>query len=209
MTPTRLPALLLDFDGVLRQWPADDASNELDHGLPVGSIVRTARGVPAFQDALLGVVTDAQWRAQTAAALQQEFPDAPAAAAVQAWTNGIGVIDTRVLDVAREWRARGAVLALLSNATFRLHADLAAHGLTAVFDLVVSSSGLGIAKPDQGFFQHALQALGITAADALYVDDSAQNVHAAEEIGIRSWQFTSADAMRAWLSDQDAAVTDQ
>lgn len=50
---------------------------------------------------------------------------------------------------------------LLTNATTRLHRDLAAIGLTDDFDRVFSSAELGAAKPDHRCFELVLDRLGV------------------------------------------------
>lgn len=55
-----------------------------------------------------------------------------------------------------------------------------------LFDVVVDSSEVGIRKPDPRIFQLALERLGITADEAIFLDDYAGNLQAAEALGIRS-----------------------
>lgn len=198
----RTPALLLDFDGVLRQWPADDDTLERPAGLPAGTIRQIAFAPELLGRAISGEINDAQWRQEVAMVLARSYPQVDTQGVVVQWASALGWIDQEILEIARAWRAHGSLVALLSNGTSRLDADVAALGLADDFDLVVNSSQLGIAKPDPRFFRHALQALRIEADQALYVDDSADNVRVAAQLGIRARQFTTADAMRAWLANQ-------
>ena len=69
-------------------------------------------------------------------------------------------------------RGRGVMLAVVSNFDSRLAPLLDGLGLTAFFDTVVCSGGVGAAKPDGAIFAHALAALGIEASEALHVGDS-------------------------------------
>jgi len=82
----------------------------------------------------------------------QPYPDAP---------DGLGAA-----------RSAGAATAVVSNGDWSLAAALASAGLAA--DVVVDSATAGIAKPDPAIFRHALELLGVTAADALHVGDSEQ-----------------------------------
>jgi len=48
---------------------------------------------------------------------------------------------------------------------------LQAAGLIDYFDVVVDSALVGVEKPDPAIFRPALEALGVTAAEAVYVGD--------------------------------------
>ncbi|MCP5060459.1 MAG: HAD family phosphatase [bacterium] len=54
-----------------------------------------------------------------------------------------------------------------------------------LFDVVVDSSEVGIRKPDPRIFHLTLERLGVAPDEALFLDDYANNVHAAEALGIR------------------------
>jgi len=88
--------------------------------------------------------------------------------------------------------------ALLSNTWFSdlprfLREDL---GIPDTFDVVISSAREGLAKPDPRIFQVTLEALGIEAAEAVFVDDNLANVQAAGQLGIRAVRFFSVSQMR-------------
>jgi FMN phosphatase YigB (HAD superfamily) len=56
------------------------------------------------------------------------------------------------------------------------------------FDHHFASHLMGKIKPDEEAFQHVLGALGCSAPEVLYVDDSRLNVEAAKKIGINAFQ---------------------
>ncbi|MBI4307338.1 MAG: HAD family hydrolase, partial [Chloroflexi bacterium] len=66
-------------------------------------------------------------------------------------------------------RAAGLRLGLLTNRSWRVQEFIEALGLGGYFDAVVACGEVGVHKPDQRVFRHALDALGATAADTLYV----------------------------------------
>lgn len=68
-------------------------------------------------------------------------------------------------------RAAGVPLAVVSNSDGRVEAALMAAGIRDRFDVVVDSALVGVEKPDPAIFGHALTALGVTAAEAIYVGD--------------------------------------
>ena len=54
-------------------------------------------------------------------------------------------------------------------------------------------------KPDPAIYALALARFGVRAADALFVDDRADNVAGAEAAGMRAHRFTDAAALRTVL----------
>jgi FMN phosphatase YigB (HAD superfamily) len=69
------------------------------------------------------------------------------------------------------------------------------------FDELLCSSRLGVLKSDpERFFAATLHRQGMTAADALLVDDFASNCAAFEQWGGRAMHFTGVGAARAALS---------
>ncbi|HEY7481923.1 MAG TPA: HAD-IA family hydrolase [Gemmatimonadales bacterium] len=68
-------------------------------------------------------------------------------------------------------RSAGLRLGVVSNADGRVEEALVAAGLRDCFDVVLDSALAGVEKPDPAIFRAALDALGVTAAEALYVGD--------------------------------------
>lgn len=62
-----------------------------------------------------------------------------------------------------------------------------------LFDAVVISCEVGMRKPDERIFRHALDLLGLDAAACVFIDDIEHNVHAAEALGIRGILHTGPD----------------
>jgi putative hydrolase of the HAD superfamily len=101
-------------------------------------------------------------------------------------------------EALRAARSAGARTALLSNSWGNdyprdLFADL--------FDAVVISCEVGMRKPDERIFRHALGLLGLDAAECVFIDDIEHNIRAAESLGIRGIHHTSADATIAELRE--------
>jgi putative hydrolase of the HAD superfamily len=102
-----------------------------------------------------------------------------------------------VWDLARSFRAGGGRTAFLSNGVPETMARIRAERpLDRWFDVVVVSYEVGLAKPDPRIFELCLSRLGAHAGEALFVDDRAENVAAAERLGIRTLHFTGDDATR-------------
>lgn len=139
--------LIVDLDGVLRRFDPVTAI-EHRHGLPTGALLRTAFRPDLLHPAVTGLVDDDRWRTEVATALAADHGPT-SAAAVAEWSLSPGRVDADVLAVIRRYRRRAPV-AILSNATTRLPADLARLGLDAEVDRVFPSAALGMAKSGAG-----------------------------------------------------------
>jgi putative hydrolase of the HAD superfamily len=198
--------IIFDLDGVVRDWdPGVASAAEQRHGLPPGCIERAAFAAGPLLAAVTGRVSDEDWRSGIAAGLAARH--GPAAwAAIRDWSAPCGQVNPAVLELVRQQR-RIRRVALLSNATSRLPADLARLGLDTEFDAVFSSAVLGAAKPDPRVFSAVLRALGCRAADCLFVDDTAGHVSAAAGLGLHAHHFRSAAGLAGFLADQRCTLT--
>lgn len=88
-----------------------------------------------------------------------------------------------VAGVLRDLRSRGVRMAVVSDAwpdLPDLHAEL---GIDEFFDAYAISEVLGCRKPDPRMYYHASDALGLTPAQCLFVDDDPDLVAAAIDLG--------------------------
>ncbi|HEY8481960.1 MAG TPA: HAD-IA family hydrolase [Spirillospora sp.] len=99
-------------------------------------------------------------------------------------------------DALRAARAAGTRTALLSNSWGN---DYPRHMFADLFDAVVISSEVGLRKPDERIFRHALDLLGVEPAECVFVDDIEHNVRAAERLGILGIHHTAPDTTIAEL----------
>jgi putative hydrolase of the HAD superfamily len=76
-----------------------------------------------------------------------------------------------------------------------------------LFDVVIDSSHAGVRKPDPKIFQLALDALDVTAAQSLFLDDFPGNVAAANALGIRGI-LVGSDRLAA-IAELDALLGDR
>ncbi|MPY88515.1 MAG: HAD-IA family hydrolase [Luteitalea sp.] len=103
-----------------------------------------------------------------------------------------------VWEIARDFRARGGRVGMLSNGVpeimSRIRAD---RPLDDWFDTVVVSYELGVSKPHPAIYQAGLQRLDVTAPRALFVDDRRENIDAAAQLGLRTLHFTGDESVQA------------
>ncbi len=96
------------------------------------------------------------------------------------------------------------LLAVLSN-TFDPEMDILiaeTHGLKDIFDVVVSSAKVGLAKPEPEIYQVTLDQLNVSPGEALFIDDMPRNTMAAEALGIPSIVFESPAQLRRELQQR-------
>lgn len=98
-----------------------------------------------------------------------------------------------ILDLCRLARVKGWRTAVLSNSWDN---DYPRHRWQGAFDEVLISGELGMRKPEERIFMHALSTLGVTAQDAVFVDDEMPNILVAQGLGMRC----------VLVDDQQAAV---
>lgn len=103
------------------------------------------------------------------------------------------------LDIIGELRDGGTPLAVLSNAGFDYGAPLRFSPVGSLFDAFFVSAELHDLKPRASIYRHVLDALGITPAEMVFVDNKRVNVEAAEALGITGHVFTTPDELRAFL----------
>jgi glucose-1-phosphatase len=59
------------------------------------------------------------------------------------------------------------------------------------FDVIVISAEVKIMKPDPRIYHLALERLGVQAAEAIFLDDFIENIHAAQALGLIGVHFQS------------------
>jgi len=96
-------------------------------------------------------------------------------------------LNPSILAWADKLRGVGLKTAVLSN----MHADMIAHlqangEWTERFDFLALSSALGMAKPEPQIFEYCTRGLGVSSAEALFIDDREINVEAALRVGLNA-----------------------
>jgi len=97
-----------------------------------------------------------------------------------------------MLDWVSQLHAVGIKTGLLSNMPW----DLVRHVRTNCqwmknFSFKTLSAEVRLIKPDPAIYQHTLDGLGISAPEALFVDDRENNIRAARALGMPAIQFRS------------------
>jgi len=195
-------AVLLDLYDTLAwtEWPTMRAELEERFGVSEGELLRAftttrqARSTGAFGSAegdlaavleAAGVAADAELVHELNETRMKAFAE-----------NGVHLWDDS-LPTLRALRGRGLPTAIVSNCDHATRPIVDELGLEREADAVVLSFEVGVAKPDAGIYQAALDALGARPQEAVFVDDQAWYCEGAEAIGIRSFMIARDDAAPA------------
>ena len=90
----------------------------------------------------------------------------------------------------------GVKTAILSNAWDWMPTRHGQYINDSVFDYIAYSQEIGLAKPTPASFQHVLDKLGVTAPEAIFVDDFPENIAAANALGLHGILFRPQDDVR-------------
>lgn len=110
---------------------------------------------------------------------------------------------SNAIPVLKELAAsRKYIVGVLSNESRALHSYRMEHfGLGPYFDLQLSSSYLGLRKPEPAIYHRAIDIVGRPAARILFIDDRSGNTEAAQAAGMAALQFHSEEQLRADLRE--------
>jgi len=101
-------------------------------------------------------------------------------------------LDQGMLNWVSQLRAAGVKTGLLSNMPTDLVSYLRANcDWMENFDFKTFSSDVKLIKPDPAIYKHTLRGLGISAQEALFVDDREVNIRAARALGIHGIEYRS------------------
>jgi putative hydrolase of the HAD superfamily len=118
---------------------------------------------------------------------------------VEAW-NSIFLDEPLVPDEILAQLAEKAPMWIVSN-TNKIHFDFITERYSFIpyFRGFILSHEVGAMKPDRRIFENALQRSGVSAREALFVDDQIRNVEAARELGMDAFQFLNLNQFRREL----------
>ena len=192
-------AVVFDLGGVLIDWDPRYVYRPL------------FGGDEAAMEAFLATVCTPEWNrrqdagrpwSEAIATLTDEHPEQRdlIAAYWERWQEMLGEAIAPSVDVVAELRASGVPLYALSNwsaETFPIARPR--YPFLEWFDGIVISGGVGSAKPDRRIYDALLERHGLDPGSVVFIDDTAANVAAAEELGMRGIRFTGAPDLRREL----------
>jgi 2-haloacid dehalogenase len=116
---------------------------------------------------------------------------------VDRWPETIRGFFEGTLKIVRELHASGVPLYILSNwageTWARVEQDFA---FLDLFEDVIISGHVGMAKPDTAIFEKARDRFNVDPAATLFIDDSLKNVDAAKYVGFQAVLFETPEKLR-------------
>ena len=104
-----------------------------------------------------------------------------------------------VAETLKLLQSRGVRMSVISNSDGRVRQQLEACGITPYLEAVFDSHIVGVEKPDPGIFLHAIDALGLSAAECIYVGDFySADVVGANRAGIGSLHLDPLGSYGDW-----------
>ena len=181
-------AVIFDFGSVLVQMGDETPRQALAEqlGVPLKELYRLVFDSETASRAMVGELTIEQhWQAVGAAL--GVAPEALPAIRAQFWS--ADQVNTELVEYIRKLRPKYKV-GLLSNAWNDLRQGMQQRfGFDGLFDELVISAEVGLAKPDPRIFRLAVARLGVQPEQAIFVDDVLANVEAARLIGLQAIHY--------------------
>jgi len=198
--PKRLPNIVFDFGGVLMDWN------------PRYLYSRYFDGDSHAMEDFLAEIHFSEWNteqdrgrpfAEGVALLTAQYPQHAELilAFDEHWEETVGGAILPVVDMAQRLKAAGYRLHGLSNwSEEKFRQVRQKFAFFNLFDSILVSGEVKLAKPDPRIYQVFLQRIGQPAADCLFIDDSAVNIAAARKLGFGTILFESADQLEQELA---------
>jgi len=180
--------LVFDFGGVVTNMRWDVARRlEEEHALERNTLLRTLYDADDWRAVELGAGDIEAWRV----AAHRRLEEAAGRALPplhQQWRDSWHLIEEN-LALLRALRPPYRA-GILSNADISLEDRMRdGLGIYDLFDTVISSAAVGMAKPDHRIYHLAAERLGLPPEECVFIDDLERNVTAAREVGMAAVHF--------------------
>ena len=193
-----IKAIIFDFGRVIsaQKPPSLFHRYEDELGLEPGTINSVMFDSQAWQEALVGRKTVEEFWYEIGPELGLNSHEE-----IDAFRNRYRAdenINTNVLKLIQKLHGHYR-LAVLSNAPPGLSQWLADWRILDFFDLVFCSGDEGVVKPDAMPFEVTLERRGVQPGEAVFIDDTMENVEAARKLGLHGILFTTAEELEKEL----------
>jgi putative hydrolase of the HAD superfamily len=195
--------VLFDYGGVIARWPSEE----------------DLAALAAAADVSVEQFTDAYWRRRAAydradvdgphywqqvgliLGRSEDYTDEEVEKLSRLDTDSWLHLDPAAVELIEELSASGHHLGLLSNAPAEIAEAVAELPVTRLFEHLIFSCQLKMAKPDPACYEAALGLLEAGPEEVIFLDDRADNLMAAALLGIGTIQFSSPSQARTDLTE--------
>jgi len=180
-------AVYFDLGGVIVRTEFQSPRQHLAErfGMEYDGLIKLVFDSETARQASLGLIReDEHWAAVTR---RLHLPESETQAVRDEFFAG-DVTDLHLLDFMRGLRKQVKV-GLISNAWSGLRPWIISKKFADAFDAMTISAEAGVMKPDARIYQIALEKLGVAPAEAVFLDDSPDNVDGARAVGMLAIHF--------------------
>lgn len=185
-------AVFFDLGGVIvrTEYQAPRQRLAEQFGMDYEDIEKIVFGSPSAARASVGEITEQEHWLNVMKALKLPASDV---ARVREEFFGGDIIDRNLLEFMRSLKPKRKVGAI-SNAWDGLRAYMEREKFADVFDSIVISAEVKVAKPAEKIYRIALDQLQVKPKEAVFVDDMPANIEACERLGMKGIHFTDAES---------------
>ena len=108
-------------------------------------------------------------------------------------------VDVDVLGIVKSLKEAGITTAALTNTSQRHSAHFREMGLNDFFDPLMTSSEIGLRKPERTAYELALQKLKLKPEQCIFIDDKRSNLDPAEQMGMKVILYRGPKQLKADL----------
>lgn len=182
-----IKAVFFDLGGVLvrteYQAPRQHLAERL--GMEYEDLVKLVFASPSSERASVGEISSAEhWAAVTK---RLKRPAAETQSIRDEFFGG-DIVDREIVDFLRSLRPHYFV-GLISNAWPDLRDYIVSQKFDDAFDHMVISAEVGVMKPEARIYQIALEQAGVSANEAVFVDDFHENIEGCQAVGMHGIHF--------------------
>ena len=190
-------AVLFDIGGVFFPWPKPAFFMDwaTQRAIDPGRIHQLLWYGPDVEAANIGTITAEEYCRRCAERLGAD--EVQVRALIETAFSG-ECLNEELATYVRLLRSRVQVAAITNTWSFG-RILIERRGIADLFDLIVTSAEEGIIKPNRRIYECSLERLAITAAEAVFVDDSDENIMAARALGMHGILFHSTEQTIAEL----------
>ena len=185
-----IKAVIFDLGGVIlrteHQVPRQHLAERF--GMDYEDIDKIVFGSPSAARAFIGEITEKEHWLNVMKMLKQP---ANAFERIREEFFAGDMIDHTLVDFIRSLRGKYKTC-LISNAFDDLRNYIIREKFDDAFDYMIISAEVGVAKPEAKIYHIALEQLGVSPNEAVFVDDFIENIEACEKLGIHGIHFKDA-----------------
>ncbi len=198
-----IQAVFFDFGGVVARVDHEHMRRlEGEFGLPERALWSSMYETPEWRELRVGQGSEEAWVLAIRRSLDEAAGRPVADQVSERWVECWRGLDDGIMGLMDALRGRYR-MGMISNATLTLEDELRDHhGIHDLFEVIVNSARVGVAKPDPRIYHHAAKALDVQPGACVHIDDLPHNIEGARQAGFGAVHYQGdLDALRDGLRE--------